>query len=202
MLNRSEEAAPVIVAATRLEARTARRALAGWHVVRIGISCSGGMPEGAGPAVVVGLCGALVALAPGTVSIPDEVALPGEPPRACDAALTALLVDGARRLGLEPVRGSMLTAPTVVTGPERAVWAARGFETADMEAGLVLARRPGAVVRVVLDTPVHDLSPGWEHPLPALLRPDRWGELAWLARMAPAGARRATAVVRAALGPS
>jgi hypothetical protein len=196
-----QDVTPAILAATRLEASAARRALPGWHVVRTGISCSEGLPEGEGPALVVGLCGALVPLAPGTVSIPDEISLAGEAPRSCDPGLTALLVEGARRLGLEPVRGPMLTAPAMVTGPEREVWAGRGFETVDMEAGLILARRPGAVVRVVLDTPAHELSPGWEHPLRALVRPGRWPQLAWLARMGPAGSRRSTAVVRAAFVP-
>ena len=77
-----------------------------------------------------------------------------------------------------------------------------GFLAADMEAAHVLRARPATgVVRVVLDTGARELSPDWERPALASLRPRRWAELLRLAREAPGGALMAAAVVRTALTP-
>jgi hypothetical protein len=190
-----------VVAATWLEARACRRALPGWRVAEVGVGGSRFVASRvavAGSAVVVGLCGALAELSPGTVSIPWEVATPDGRSFTCRPELVGRLIVAARRLGLEVAEGRQLTAPALVTGPERALWAARGFATVDMEAALVLARRPGAVVRVVLDTPRSELSADWGSGARAALRPSLWPELLRLGLRAPRLAARAAAVVASA----
>lgn len=189
----------IVLAATRLEAWAARRALPGQRVVRVGVGARRGLPGWPATAVVCGLCGALEPLPPATIIIPEQVALAGERPVPCDPALVERLVTAARSLGREPVVGCVLTAPRMVTGPERAAWAGQGYQAVDMESALVLRHGRAAVVRVALDTPELDLSPQWEHAPAALLRPARWRELLWLARAAPSAAMLAAAVVRAAL---
>ncbi|MGH7921356.1 MAG: hypothetical protein ACREQM_15640 [Candidatus Dormibacteraceae bacterium] len=189
----------IVVAATRLEARAARRALrgSGVEVVRVGVG-GGWVPALAGgsPIVVTGLCGALLPMAPGTVVVPDEVSEPGGPVLRCDRALVGRLRAAAVARGWAVAGGRQLTAPAIVRGADRARWAAAGFETVDMEAARVLSRGgEGAVVRVVLDTPGHELPP------PAgLIDPRRWRSGARIARSAPGFARRASEVVAAILG--
>jgi hypothetical protein len=194
-----EPGRPAVVAATRLEARAARRCLPGADVFEVGIACARGIPSWEGVAIVVGLCGAMAELAPGTIAIPRSVSTPDGDPLDCDQAMVDRLVDGARSLGLRSETGPMLTSPALVTGDARQRWADLGFPTADMEAGLVLRRGPAAVVRVVLDTPDHELSTDWGHLTPATFVPARWGELLWLARTAPGAAGLAAEVVRAGL---
>jgi hypothetical protein len=188
-----------VVAATWLEARACRRALPGRRVEAVGVGCRRGLPALDGPALVVGLCGALGPIAPGTVAIPREVAGQDGWSYVCQPELVERLVSAARRLGLAVDDGRQLTARRMITGPDRAEWAARGFATVDMEAALVLARTPGAVVKVVLDAPGADLSPEWEHPGRAALRVSRWAELAHLMLRAPAFAADAARVVATAI---
>jgi hypothetical protein len=192
-----ERARLTVVAATWLEARACRRALPGWRVVRVGVGCRKGLPEREGPALVVGLCGALATIEPGTVAIPKEVATPDGRSYTCRPELVERLAAAARRLGLQVAEGRQLSAPAMVTGAERQVWVERGFATVDMEAALVLEQGPGAVVRVVLDTPRDEISAGWERPLATALRPRSWPELIRLARRAPALAARAAGVAAA-----
>jgi Phosphorylase superfamily len=181
--------AMVVVAATRLEARAARRALrgAGVEVVRIGV---GGarlwVADAAGPIVVVGLCGALVPLEPGTVVVPDEVEEPPNPAVRCDPDLVAGLRGAVTARGWPLVGGRQLTAKSILRGSERARWAAEGFETVDMEAAPTLKGAPGAVVRVVLDAPDHELP-----ALSQLPDPRSWTAMAQVALRAPLYARRA-----------
>jgi hypothetical protein len=68
-----------------------------------------------------------------------------------------------------------------------------------METGRILAPRVAAV-RVVLDTPIQELSPVWSNPLRALLDPRNWPQAAWLAREAPLAAQRGASVIAAAQG--
>jgi hypothetical protein len=185
--------------ATRLEARAARRRLRDADVIEVGIACKRGIPRWDGVAVVVGLCGAMDRLTPGTIAIPRSVSMPDGDPLDCDQTMVDRLVAGARSLGLLSETRPMLTSPTLVTGQDRQRWADMGFSTADMEAGLILQRGPAAVVRVVLDTPDHELSTDWGHVTPATFSPTRWPELLWLARTAPGAAELAAEVVRAGL---
>ncbi|MBO0682084.1 MAG: hypothetical protein J2P45_02920 [Candidatus Dormibacteraeota bacterium] len=172
-----------VAAATRTEALAAGWALRGRaRVVRVGVACRRGMPETSGPLVVCGLAGALGAgLAPGTVLVPEELAMGSEWTVGCDAGLVRRLSEAAHRLGLEPENGPLLTVPSLVTGRERGEWAGRGPLSVDMESATLVraARGPAAVVRVVLDTPDREL-----------LRSLPW---------APAYAVRAGAVIREAL---
>lgn len=183
----------VVVTATHLEAGAARRALRGTgvEVVRVGV---GGAPlrvaEGAGPVVVVGLCGALVPLRPGTVAVPDEVGEPDGSGVRCDPGLVAALREVATARGWPLVRGRQLTAPAILRGADRAPWGARGFETVDMEATAVLRHAPGAVVRVVLDGPDDELPAPRDLP-----DPRHWRAAIRVGLRAPAYARRAALVV-------
>ena len=74
---------------------------------------------------------------------------------------------------------------------------ASGYAGVDMETGLLDAPRIAAV-RVILDTPQHELSPDWLRPARALRNPRNWPQALWLARDAPRCARRAAEVVAAA----
>jgi hypothetical protein len=191
-----------VLTPTRLETWAARRRLPRARVHRIGIEGSRGLPEPPGPAIVCGLAGGLdPSLEPGDVVIADAAALPGEDPIPTDPELTGRLEQAARCLGLRTARGPVLTAPHLVTGSARRQWP--GFLAADMEVAHVLRRRPRtAAIRVVLDTGVRELSPDWERPALAGLRPRRWAELLRLAREAPGASLLAASVVRAALSPS
>lgn len=188
-----------------VEARALRRRagrLPGVEVVEAGIALSRRPHLRPGLAVLVcGLGGALTAdLPPGTVFVADRIALPEGPARAADPAWVGRLQAAAVELGLQPVTGGLLTATTLVTGAERALWAARGYLAVDMETGHVMASASRvAGVRVVLDTPAHELSPRWEHPGRAALDPRLWGELAWILRRAPAYSDRAARVLAGAV---
>jgi len=150
-----------VAAATRAETLAARWTLRGRaRVVRVGMACRRGAVETAGPLVVCGVAGGLVPeLAPGTVVIPDEVAMGTDWTVRCDAELVHRLRDAARRLGLDPHAGPLVTLGSVVRGRERAVWAGRGAVAVDMESAVLVRASPGpaAVVRVVLDTPSREL---------------------------------------------
>ncbi len=193
-----------VVAATRLEARAARRALPGVRVVRAGVGLSRLVAAaGLGGAVVAcGLAGSLRAdVDTGTVLVPERLVGPDGTERACDPVLVAALVAGARRLGLEPETRPLATTSTLVVGAAREALAASGCVGADMETALLRAERL-ATVRVVLDTPARDLSAAWRRPATALLRPAAWAQLPWLALEGPRCARRAAAVLAAALAPT
>jgi 4-hydroxy-3-methylbut-2-enyl diphosphate reductase len=72
------------------------------------------------------------------------------------------LAAALRIAGLRVHLGAVGGADAVVTGTARTAWAQRGALAVDMESG-VLARtgRLAAVVRAIVDTPVHPLvSPG------------------------------------------
>jgi len=164
-------------------------------VVRVGVGVS--RPPGllAGPVVSCGLAGSLRSDVPlGTVLVPECVLRRDGSARRCDPALVEALVAGARRLGVEPVQEPMLTSETLITGAERAVWAARGCVAADMETGLLGVDRL-ASVRVVLDTPGRELSAAWQRPARAIWQPRAWADLPWLLREGPRCARLAADVL-------
>ena len=133
----------------------------------------------------------------GSVIVPDVVRTPSGDLVRCDPELCDALVAGARRLRIEPDRGTLVTAERLVTGEERRFWAARGYAAADMETGLIRAPRVAAV-RVVLDTLEREISAAWLHPAAAILRPRHWREFFWLLREAPRCARLAALVLAAA----
>jgi hypothetical protein len=194
---------PTVVAATGLVARAVRRALPGAHVVRAGVGLWLLPHAGAslsGTVVTCGLAGSLRAgVPPGTVLVPRRVLRPSGAVLECDPALVEALVAAARRLGHEAEQGMLATTPTLVTGAERAEWAARGCVGVDMETGLLGAERV-ATVRVVLDSPERELHPAWQRPITVLWRPSAWTQVPWLAAEARRGAQLAAQVLAAALG--
>jgi hypothetical protein len=132
----------------------------------------------------------------GTVVIPRDVRRPDGTMLHCDHELTESLIAGARSLGIEPVVENILTAASVVVGAERKRWANDGYAAADMETGLLNGRV--AAVRVILDTPLRELSPDWLTPALAMLKPWNWPQAIWLGREAPRCARLAARVIAAA----
>ena len=195
----------VALAAMGVEARALRRharPVPGVQVVEAGIALARRPLLPAGSDVVVcGLGGALSAeLSPGTVFVADRLALPDGEMVEVDRGWVEALRDASSALGLRPVTGGLLTATSLVTGAERTRWAARGFLAVDMEtAHLAGPERRVAGLRVILDTPAHELSPKWERPGRAALDPRLWRELAWILRCAPAYSDRAARVLMGAV---
>jgi hypothetical protein len=191
-----------ILAPTALEAWAARRELRGWPIERSGVGLSRLLaPDDGSVIVLCGLAGALVAdLLPGSVVVPSSVGLPDGRHFSCHPGWVETFAAAAERLGLPVDTGPMLTAASIVTGAERATWAAHGYRAADMETGLLLAQgRQAATVRVILDTPARSISDRWERALQAFWRPRLWEELLWMGRHAPGYARLAARIVREAL---
>jgi Phosphorylase superfamily len=149
----------------------------------------------------VGLAGGLTGdLVSGTVVIPAQVAREDGVLVACDPAWSAALERASRRLGYPTSTGSLLSADALVTHAGRGMWAARGFAAVDMETAVLAEMAPRvAAVRVVLDTPSQEISPAWERPGRAALKPRNWREGVWLLRAAPRYSRRGARVVAAAL---
>ena len=196
---------PLIVAPTGVEARAVRRALPAAVVVRSGVAFRR-LPHGAasvsGTVVTCGLAGSLRPDLPTfTVLVPRRVLRPDGRVLECDPALVSALATAARRLGHEPEMGMMATTATLTVGAERAAWAARGCVAADMETGLLAGERI-ASVRVVLDTPEHELHPAWGRPASVLRHPAAWRQLPWLAITGPRCARLAAEVLAAAFRPA
>ncbi len=153
-----------------------------------------------GTVVVCGVAGGLRGDLPtGALLIPRRVRRPDGRDLECDAELVATFIASARRLGVEPVLDPLLTAGAIVGGAARLEWAARGYAGVDMETGLIEASRVAAV-RVLLDTPQHELSTDWVNPIRAMLRPSNWPQAAWLAVEAPRAARLAARVVAQGIG--
>ena len=174
------------VAATPLEARAIRRHANGMRVVECGIALAQtDASDSRGPVISCGLAGGLRNdLATGTIVIANKVRSPDGTVQRCDEELIARLRDAAARLGRQSVVAPLLTSTTIVTGAERATWAAEGYAAVDMETGLLRAERLAAV-RVILDTPQRELSPDWINPARAMLRLSNWPQLFMLAREAP-----------------
>ncbi len=195
---------PAIVAATRLEAVAARLWARGVEVRRGGIALrdlDGGadLPE---RVISCGLAGSLVeTLEPGQVVVPEFVTDAAGRRFPCDGELRRQLLEGSLALGSAPVGGGLLTAPTLVVGRERAALRLPDVVAVDMEAALLAERgHRVAAVKVILDSPGAEISPGWSRPARRAVRPGSWRELAWLARAAPSYASRAGRIAAWAAG--
>ena len=200
MTARAEDA--TVVVATRTEERAVRRFAPQFRVQRAGVSLRRWNHAIATPVVIsAGLAGGLDSRNPsGTVVVASDVALGDGERIACDPDWVEALTSAARTLGLPVINGGIVTAESLVTGSARDRWARSGYVAADMESGLLIGRATRVVaLRVLLDTPDRELSPGWEHPARASLDPRRWPEAAWLFRTAPELARRAARVLAAAV---
>jgi 4-hydroxy-3-methylbut-2-en-1-yl diphosphate reductase len=160
-----------VAAALRLEARAVRRGLTASPVVVTGMGPRRAQlyaPRlgGRGPLAVVGLCGALrPGLAAGTAVVATEV-------RAADGSVAKLVLPSApalanelRREGFNVVEAALVSSTRIVRGPGRAGLGETGAVAADMESAWLLDAlvrrrvdpRGLAAVRVVLDTPEHEL---------------------------------------------
>lgn len=191
---------PTIVAATRLEARAVRRAWPGARIVHAGVGLTHARGDELGDVVVsCGLAGGLdIALHTGAVLVPHVVLRPDGEMLECDRALVGVLEQAARHLGYEPEAAPLVTCGTLIVGDARHAWRQRGYTGVDMETGLIRAPRVAAV-RVVLDTPGHELDAAWLHPISVVLHPTAWRQLQWVRREAPRCARIAAEIVAAAL---
>lgn len=189
-----------IVTATSVEAKAARRAMPNANVVEAGVALRHAQRvEGLGSVVSCGLAGGLHHHHPtGTVVIPYEVLRPDGTTLRCDRELSDKLIAAARARGIVPVIDPIVTTTRIVNGTQRRAWSERGYAAVDMETGLLAATRVAAV-RVVLDTPLRELSEEWLRPARALLNPFLWPEAAWLARHGPRCAALAAEIVRDAL---
>jgi hypothetical protein len=190
-----------VVTASGLEYSKARRALgASVEVLRAGIALRERADRIDGIAISCGVAGALVSGLPtGTVLVPQRAATMDGVVRACDTAMSERLRAAAHELGCEPVDADLLTSATLVRGAERSRWAARGYAAVDMETALIDADAI-ACVRVVLDTPEHEISAAWLSPVRAALTPAAWRDLPFLLREAPRCAALAAAVIARAIG--
>lgn len=195
-----QSSALTVVAATGLEARAIRRAAPQLHVVETGVCLSRVKGAALGDIVVsCGIAGALQSeLETGSVVIPDRVMRPDGEELVCDVALVGRFDAAARRLGHVPARGALVTTAVLLTGSARGQWARRGYQAVDMETGFIRAARV-ACIRVVLDTPQRELSDAWLRPWSIIVRPDAWGQIAWVVREAPRCAQLAAAVLAEAL---
>ena len=191
-----------MVTALRLEERAVRRAAPSVRVVRVGVGGTSSAPIAAtGVVLSVGLGGALTdGHAPGTVVVPDRVA--GEDGRSwtTDPAWSIALRAASRALGFPTAAGTIVSTAEVVTGADRTALAQHGYDAVDMESAELAAQVPRlAVLRVILDTPSHEISPRWSRPGLAALDPRLWPQGYWLARNSPRFAARAAAVLAQAL---
>lgn len=144
-----------------MEARAARRGSRG----EAKVVCTGMGPDRSrrvepesGPVAVVGMGGAVVhGIEPGDVVVATEVS-------ADDVASIGLPQAGSVAKGLSDAGFTVHTGPVasvseLAVGPRRRELAAKGAMAVDMESAWLLEhhRGPAAVVRVVTDTPSHEL---------------------------------------------
>lgn len=187
-----------MVTALRLEERAVRRAAPSVRVVRVGVGLTSSAPIAAtGIVLSVGLGGALTdEHAPGTVVVPDGVAGEDGKNWTTDPAWSVALRAASRALGFPTAAGTIVSTAEVVTGAERTALAAQGYGAVDMESAALAAQVPRlAVLRVILDTPSHEISPRWSRPGLAALDPRLWPQGYWLLRNSPRCAAQAAAVL-------
>jgi hypothetical protein len=181
-----------------LEYKAARKALPpDVNVLQAGISLSHEHDRIAGIAISCGIAGGLRDDFPtGTVLIPRSVRRPDGTIEQCDGQTVEALIAGARSLGTEPVDAPLLTSDGIVHGTQRQTWASQGYAGVDMETGLIKADGIAAV-RVILDTPKHEISTAWGNPKTVIFHPRAWLDLPMMAREAPRCAQMAARVVAA-----
>lgn len=123
-----------------------------------------------GPRAVLGVAGALAdGIAPGDVVVADRVIDGTLPDADCGVALASASTIAAqlRRLGLTVHVGPVVSVERTATGDRRSALMATGALAVDMEsAWLVDGGSTHAVVRVIVDTPDHEL---WRPSLPGRL---------------------------------
>jgi hypothetical protein len=187
------------VCAMGVEAWGVRRRARGIRVTQVGIGGSAA-PGDASIVISAGLCGGLLPdQAPGSVMIATSVSDESGATHVCDADVAARLERAARSLGFPVVTGSLISTRALVTGSGRGDWARRGHVAVDMESAAAAATAPRfGTVRVILDTPRHELSPAWVNPGRAIRNPANWREALWLAIHTPRYALRVGAVLEAA----
>ena len=191
-----------VVTAMGVEAWAVRRRVPHIRLIRGGIGLAGMRePVTTSVALSIGLAGGLSAEhAPGTVVIPSRISSATGASLQPDAEWTESLLAASRRLGFPTLDGPLITTETLVTDATRDGWARHGFVAVDMESAAIGAMTARfAAVRVVLDTPVHEISPAWVRPGRAALDPRNWREGAWLLRNAPRFSLRAAEVLAEAL---
>jgi hypothetical protein len=188
-----------VVTATATEARFARKALpSGVEVIEAGIALAKRRTFD-GIAISCGLAGGLRRGIPtGAILIPGFVRAPDGRDLQMDAVIAQALRDAARELGYDPLDAPLLSSESLIHGSARETWGAQGFAGVDMETALIDAPRV-ACVRVVLDTPEREISPRWLKPATAILYPDAWRDLPFLAREGPRCAQIAAEILAAAL---
>jgi 4-hydroxy-3-methylbut-2-en-1-yl diphosphate reductase len=164
----------VVLAPLSIEARAIRSALPGALVLQTGMgrdrsakAISQGPPQGtaslltgAGAVAVAGFCGALdPTLRPGDVVVATEIRGPGGV-TPCPSA--GIVVAALASLGIPARPGPVASTEHVVSGVERDRLRARtGAIAVDMESAWLAAAagdRPFSVLRVVVDTPRHELK--------------------------------------------
>jgi 4-hydroxy-3-methylbut-2-enyl diphosphate reductase len=161
----------VVAAPLRIEAALIASAARGAYVRKTGMgparakAAAGSLERDRGRVlVVVGFCGGLDAESvPGEVIIPEEVYAAGDEGHAelsarCD--LTPQLVSHLAGRGLKLRSGKIVCVSKLAVGERRAQLHAGGAIGVDMESVWLAAGaggRPFGVVRVVLDSPSHEL---------------------------------------------
>jgi 4-hydroxy-3-methylbut-2-en-1-yl diphosphate reductase len=155
---------PLIATPLRTEHAALRGAVGGMRTERTGRGSRSAVwawnRATGGPTLVAGVAGALDdRLRPGDLVVATEVR-GGAQAVACPSA--PLLAAAIRRRGLTAHLGPVVTTSHVVTGRERARWAATGALAVDTESAVLVGTgAPAAVVRAVVDTPSDPLlSPG------------------------------------------
>ncbi|MGH2555382.1 MAG: 4-hydroxy-3-methylbut-2-enyl diphosphate reductase [Actinomycetota bacterium] len=170
---RDSRAELIVLAPLSIEARAIRSALPGVEVITTGMgperasaaaerlrSNPGGRPPDARAVAVAGFCGALdPTLRPGDVVVATEIRGP-DGVTACPSA--GILVAALARLGIDARLGPILSSDRIVSGPERPrLRSETGAIAVDMESAWLAPGaedRPLAVLRVVVDSPEHELK--------------------------------------------
>ena len=161
----------LIAAPMRLEAALIRSAARGANVHTTGMgrkrsrAAAGALMQLSGDGLLVlGFCGGLDERSrPGDVVVADEVSVDGDDavdgePIQCDGA--AELAAAVAGRGMRVRRGSLVSVTRLALGDRRAELHARGALAVDMESAWLAPGahgRPFGVVRVVLDSPSHEL---------------------------------------------
>jgi len=152
-----------------IEARAARRALPGAHVVRTGVGMQRSLRAAArlrelpaSAVAVAGFCGGLdPELEPGALVVATELRADGA---AVPCSGAPALAGALRAAGFDPAEGPIASVRRLARGASRARLAESGAIAVDMESAWLAGaagQRPLAVLRVVVDTPGRELL----HPL-------------------------------------